>query len=141
MLDIKGGTFSGSGGTVIGNTAIGTAAVLAPGTSAGVMTFDGDLTLADTSTTEIEIGGTGTTEFDRLIITGDATLAGTLELSLFDGYRPEGGETFEIIAYGSHTDEFDAVTGLEYDGYGYFKVDTGINNRSNIEFNVNSICN
>jgi hypothetical protein len=57
----------------------------------------------------IELGGTGLDEFDRLELTLSATLDGTLRLGLFNAYVPGVGDTFDILSaaggvVGSFTD-------------------------------------
>ena len=44
--------------------------------------------------------GSGVTGFDQLNITGAATLAGTLNVSLLGGFTPEVGDAFDIITFG-----------------------------------------
>ncbi|HZZ27367.1 MAG TPA: autotransporter-associated beta strand repeat-containing protein [Pirellulales bacterium] len=111
-----GGTLAGSGaigGTVtvngLGNLTPGNGA---PGSvmasygglynldnGAGVLTV-GRLTLKDGSTTEIELGGTTRgSQFDAIISTGSIkpTLAGTLDVSLFNHFLPKPGDVFDIL--------------------------------------------
>ena len=47
---------------------------------------------------EVEIAGTGLTQFDRLNLTGTASLAGTLDLALLGGFLPASGNTFNILS-------------------------------------------
>jgi hypothetical protein len=47
---------------------------------------------------ELELGGTGLDEFDRMNLTGAATLAGTLELSLLVPYEPSLGDMIEVLS-------------------------------------------
>ena len=62
----------------------------------------GSLTLAGNLTTtgilNLELGGTtaGST-YDQLIVTGSATLGGTLNVSLINGFTPVNGQTFSIL--------------------------------------------
>lgn len=61
---------------------------------------------------EIEIAGTGLNDFDRLSLTGQALLAGTLNVSLLDGFSPVLGNTFNFLsATGGISGTFD-VTNL-----------------------------
>lgn len=50
-------------------------------------------------TTIIEIGGTtpGSSGHDQLNHSGTATLAGTLEVQLFNGFTPSAGDAFEVM--------------------------------------------
>ncbi|MEQ8837125.1 MAG: hypothetical protein RID07_10020, partial [Lacipirellulaceae bacterium] len=73
-------------------------------------------------TLEIELGGTGQGEFDRLehiLGAGIADLGGTLEVSLLGGFTPVAGDTFEIITATSVQDvfaveNFPTLAGLEW---------------------------
>jgi hypothetical protein len=60
----------------------------------------------------IQIGGTSASQYGVLAITGSATLAGTLNVSLVNGFVPAVGNTFPVITYGSHTGTFDTINGL-----------------------------
>src|SRR6185369_10537384 len=59
-----------------------------------------------------EIGGlTVGTDYDRAAITGAATLAGTLNISLINGFEPNIGDTFTIMTFGSRSGDFATVNG------------------------------
>jgi hypothetical protein len=71
---------------------------LAPGDSAGMTSVTGDYTQAASAALEIEIGGTtAISQFDLLAVGGIASLAGTLSVSLLEGFTPAPGDMFEII--------------------------------------------
>ena len=88
---------------------------LAPGDSPGTTTINGNYEQQAAGTLEIEIGGTTAgSEFDMLAITGSTTLAGTLDVSLFDLggglFSPSAGDTFEILtAAGGLAGAFDTL--------------------------------
>ena len=46
---------------------------------------------------QIELTGTGPTDFDRVVVSGDVSLDGVLELLLDNSFNPDVGEMFEII--------------------------------------------
>ncbi len=49
-------------------------------------------------TLQIEIGGlTAGTEYDQVNVSGLATLDGTLDIQLLDGFVPDEGDTFDIL--------------------------------------------
>lgn len=54
--------------------------------------------------------------FDQFLISGDAVLNGTLNISLIDAFLPSVGDTFEIMEFGSHLGTFDTVNGLDLGG-------------------------
>ncbi|MCI0682029.1 MAG: LamG domain-containing protein, partial [Gemmataceae bacterium] len=95
-IEVQGGSLVGAG-TVQGD--VENSATVAPGNSPGVITIDGNYTQSGAGTLAIEIGGTGESppEFDRLIVNGTVTLAGTLTVSLINGFTPAEGAAFTII--------------------------------------------
>ncbi len=90
----SGGSFSGSGTVAANTTNLGT---IAPGFSAGVLTFTSNLVLGSTSLLQMEIGGTNPTDYDRLIVEGDVTLAGALSILPLNAFTPTPGDTFTLI--------------------------------------------
>jgi hypothetical protein len=56
-------------------------------------TIFGDVTLGGSSILEMELGD----DFSQLWVTGNATLDGTLALSLSPGFKPVNGDSFEIL--------------------------------------------
>ncbi len=49
-------------------------------------------------TWDVELGGLGLSDFDRMTLTGAASLDGTLDLSLIGGYVPVLGDTLNILS-------------------------------------------
>lgn len=102
-----GESFSGSGTIEANLTNAGT---LSPGSSPGTITIDGNFTQESTGTLAIELGGTTpNTQHDQLVVTGEAALDGTLDVSLIDEFSPSLGESFSILTYTSHTGSFDTL--------------------------------
>jgi len=114
-IDIQGGLLTG-GGTLTGPVTIGPTAMVSPGSSPGTLTINGTYAQQDGSTLAIEIGGlVSGTEFDVLDVVGSVTLAGTLDVSLFDLgsglFMSSAGDTFDILTttggligdYSTHT--------------------------------------
>jgi autotransporter-associated beta strand protein len=89
-------------GTVLGNAAID--GTLATGASAGTMTITGDLGLGSGSDWEVEIGGTATSAFDRLLVSGELTAGGTISLALINGFNPSVSNSFQIATFTSFVD-------------------------------------
>src|SRR5207249_23258 len=68
-----------------------------------------------TGALNVEIGGpTSGTDYDKLNISGSATLAGALNVSLLGGYCPEG--SFEIMTFASRSGDFGTKNGLNLGG-------------------------
>ena len=112
------GTVSGEG-QLIGNVSIfGT---LSPGASAGTVMINGDITFNMAAQVDIELGGlTPGTDFDRIEISGQATLAGTLDVSLINPFVPVPGNTFEVMTFASRMGEFTMINGLGVVGLGAY---------------------
>jgi len=107
------GTLTNSGkiqgnGTIHSNvTSSGT---IAPGDSPGKLSIDGNVTQNSSGLLDIQIDGTTPgVDFDLLVVTGDATLAGTLQIELLDGYIPPSGQTFDFLNAASEHVNFSQV--------------------------------
>jgi autotransporter-associated beta strand protein len=75
---------------------------LKPGNSPADVQFAGDVVLGTDATLQIEIGGiTPGTQYDRLTIAGSASLDGALDVSLINGFTPNGGQQFTILTAGN----------------------------------------
>ena len=96
------GTLCGSG--VVGSVELyGTAA---PGTSAGILTVDGDFTTS-AGLIQIELGGALEGEYDRLDVDGLLTIiGGDLDVLLIDGFEPTLGDVFNILDWNGRTGVF-----------------------------------
>ncbi|MCJ8343961.1 LEPR-XLL domain-containing protein, partial [bacterium] len=106
--DILGG--SGSiAGTLINQ------GIVAPGYSPGIQNVT-DYIQIDTATLSMEIAGTGVAGaadgFDQLNVTSNAQLEGTLSISLLNNFKPQIGDTYDIITFDTVTGSFDNVEGL-----------------------------
>jgi hypothetical protein len=109
-LNIMGGRLEGFG-TINGGVDLNGEA--APGAPLGVLQINGTYTQESGGVLNVEIGGiTPGTQFDRVEVTGTATLAGALSVSLVGGFTPSPGNTFQIMTFGSHAGEFPNANGL-----------------------------
>jgi len=110
-MNIQGGTLEGSG--TLTATVNNTGGSVAPGLSAGQLNQTGAYTQASGGSFAAQIGGlTAGSQYDRLATSGAASLAGTLEITLIDGFEPNVGDTFTIMTFGSRTGDFTTVNGL-----------------------------
>ncbi|MBI2752995.1 MAG: filamentous hemagglutinin N-terminal domain-containing protein [Betaproteobacteria bacterium] len=99
MNILSGGTLSG-GGTIAGNVN-NSAGTVAPGASPGILTINGNYVQGPSGTLDMQIGGTTAgTEYDLLIVTGSASLDGTLNTTLINGFVPAAGSTFTLVQSG-----------------------------------------
>jgi hypothetical protein len=120
FLDLQGGVFRstnltvGSGGKITGSGLVASFNVnsqgtLAPGNSPGTLAFASNLTLDAASVLNIELGGTNSVDFDRLIANGALNLGGTLNVTLINGYTPGAGDTVDILDWGAIFGSFSTV--------------------------------
>ncbi len=106
-LNIQGGTLSGAG-TVTANVSNG--GLVSPGASPGILNITGTYTQTSTGALNIEIGGlTAGSQFDQVAISGLATLNGTLNISLINGFVPNPGDSFQIMTFASRSGGFSAT--------------------------------
>jgi arylsulfatase A-like enzyme len=94
----------------------------------GILTIEGDFTQTAEGTLAIDLGGTDNSnpldaDYDAIIVTGTATLAGDLAVSLIDGFVPDEGDSFTILTAGAITGTFDLIDDIVATADGYrFKV-------------------
>lgn len=143
VVTASGGTLGGTG-TIGGNTSIG-AATLAPGQSAGTLTFSSDLALASTTTLAFELEGANTTVGgginDLGIVGGTLTLDGTLnvsELTLGSFLSANAGDQWRLFDYTTGLTDNGLTLGLTptlSGGLG-FEIDTGTFGQVNLVVTV-----
>ena len=87
----------------------------------------------------IEINGTAVSQFDKLVVSGAATLAGTLNVTRPTNFIPSPGNMFPIMAFASRTGQFATTNGLIIGNGLGFKVN---HNASDVTLTVvEEICN
>lgn len=113
-VSLQGGLLTGSG-TVLANVA--NAATVSPGSSPGLLTVSGDYTQASGGGLNVEIGGLAAgTQFDQLNVIGAASLAGTLNVTLINGFVPAAPDRFRVLNAGARTGTFATLNGLLFPG-------------------------
>ncbi len=105
-LDV--GTLTGSGSITATTTSdLIVSDLLSPGQSPGILNFGGNLTLASTAMTQIELAGTAPGQFDQVIGLNDLALGGNLTVLLDSGFALADGMTFDIFQVnGATTGQF-----------------------------------
>lgn len=103
-VDIRnGGRLTGAGSIATGSGPIpgqveNYSGVVAPGNGVGTLNIEGRYTNGAGAILEMEIGGLAPgTQYDQLIVDGDAALAGALSLALVSGFTPAIGNSFTLI--------------------------------------------
>jgi hypothetical protein len=121
-VNLEAGSLYGDG-SISGN--ISSSGVVAPGQSTGttgILTDTGAYTQNAAGSLDISIGGaTAGTKFDELKST-TATLGGTLNINLINGFVPSIGSKFKIVDYTSESGQFATVNGLAINSSEHFTV-------------------
>jgi hypothetical protein len=83
--------------------------------AAGTLNITGTYTQASTGAYSVAIGGiTPGSTYGQLNVTKSASLNGTLNVSLSDGYTPPQGDSYAILTFASETGNFSAEFGLYF---------------------------
>jgi hypothetical protein len=126
---VQGGTLQFDGGSAEGNVyqvgmvasrLCGTGAIsgyvyqdygtVAPGHSPGALAIGDRYEQGSNAVLEIELGGkTPGTGYDQLQVGGNASLKGTLNVELYDGYVPAAGQRFDVVRSASVSNAFKAT--------------------------------
>ncbi len=96
-------------GTVTGN--VTTPGAISPGDGVGTLTFANNLSLTSSSALTIQLGGLSAgTQYDVLVVGGQASLGGLLSVMLTGGFQPPSGAEFAILTAGSRLGVFATQT-------------------------------
>jgi hypothetical protein len=115
-VNLDGGSLSGTG-TIQANVV--NAALIVPGDPFGTLTVQGNYTQTATGVLLIQIAGPN--QYGQLAVTGSATLAGTLQVSLLDNYVPTIGASFQILTFANYTGGFNTEVGLTLPHHRFLK--------------------
>ncbi|PZR76560.1 MAG: hypothetical protein DLM73_02110 [Chthoniobacterales bacterium] len=99
-VSIEGGTLTGSG-IIVGN--VTNNSFISPGHSAGAISILGNYTQRTQGTLIVENGGAGPRQYDRLQVSGTASLGGKLDVRDINGYTPDPADTFSPLGFSSAT--------------------------------------
>ncbi|MGI9430520.1 MAG: hypothetical protein ACR2NM_17805, partial [Bythopirellula sp.] len=117
FINIEGGTLTGGGEVFVGTGPINGAVRnlsgrVEPGDGIGQLMIVGDLSNLEEGTLAFDLGGLiAETEYDQIEVDRFAFLAGTLEVSLVNGFTPDVGDMFTLIAAGDGVEGmFDQLT-------------------------------
>ena len=105
---VNGQTLKGSG-TLNGNVVVSGGAMLAPGNSIGMLTFNNNLMLNGGGTTLMELSKLPTTN-DVLKVAGNLTYGGTLVLTNISGIALANGDSFKLFSAANYLGVFTNIT-------------------------------
>jgi T5SS/PEP-CTERM-associated repeat protein len=114
-------------GRVQGQVIVARGGKALPGNSPGILTIDGSYAQEDGSTYYAEIGGSDPgTGYDQIQVSGQATIAGNLQVRLTNGFTPTVGQTFRILNAGSVSGVFGSISQPSQAGISLTSDATGI---------------
>ena len=131
------GTGAGGSGTIANTSGAlnlgNNVTVLASGSFDGAVLNQGTIDIANspnslaitgnytqTSAAALDIAVGGTASFDQLSVSGTASLAGTLNLSLVNNFLPDLTQSFPIISAGTLSGSYATVNNVSIDGHALF---------------------
>lgn len=104
-----------NGGTLSVTNFAPNSGVLAANTG-GLITINGTFANNLDGRVNVSIGGASTSQFGRITVTGSATLDGTLNVSLANGFIPVLGNRFRFMTFASRSGFFATTNGLDIGG-------------------------
>ncbi len=75
----------------------------------GTINVAGQYVQTATGVLNIELSGTGAGQYDKLAVTQQATLGGTMNVTLLAGYTPAAGHSFDVVAYATRSGTFSTI--------------------------------
>ncbi len=134
LVKIQGGSVFGTG-TIMGNAqSSGTINVGDALKKAAKLAVTLNYTQTSSGILNIDVGGlTAGTQTDQFNVTDAATLNGTLNLDLINGFVPTTVDTFDIMNFASRTGMFSTVNGTAINGSEHFVV---VYNATNVTLDV-----
>ncbi len=102
-LNLQGGILAGAG-TITGDVTNAAEIDVGGVGSAGLLAIMGNYTQTAAGVLNLEVGGYGAgVGFDQLTVSGTATLGGTMNVSLLNGFVPMSGDAFALLTFASAT--------------------------------------
>jgi hypothetical protein len=126
LVNIEAGTLGGNG--MVTGAVNNTGGAVTPGLSPGIVTVTGDYDQASAGALNVEIAGRAPaaegvpgTDFDQLDVRGNATLSGTLNISVLASFVPVPGDVYPIIPNAAGlAGTFSTVNGSQINTDGFF---------------------
>ena len=87
----KNGVINGNGTLAAANRVVN-GGIISPGLSPGMITIEGDYEQTSDGVLKVEVGGVDAGQFDVLKVSGNATLAGRVDLQFINGFVPKPGD-------------------------------------------------
>jgi hypothetical protein len=126
-IRINGGSVFGNGGSLAANVSSnGTVTPADSSTSTGTLAVTGNYSQNTHGALDANLASA--TQFNQLSVSGKATLGGTLNIGLLNGFVPQLNSTFKILSCTSLTGTFTTVNGTSINSSEHFTVQYNSNN-------------
>ncbi len=106
-LVLNGGALRGAG--TINGSVSSQGGRLAVGYSPGELVINGNLTLDSSTILDLELGGTTAGLYDRIVVNGQANLAGTANVLTWNGFTPASDFSVQVMRYQTSSGAFASV--------------------------------
>jgi hypothetical protein len=103
VIDV--GIGSGGGRTLTGDL-VNSGTLQFSGVSPGTLSVTGNYTQSASGTLSVRLAGAASGQYDRFLVTGKATLDGSLAVSLLNGFVPKAGDVYKVITHASRVGSF-----------------------------------
>lgn len=120
--ELRGGNLSGTltllGGTLDGAGDVGSVingATVLPGNALGVIHPTGGYTNLASGLYQMQIGGNGASQYDRITVAGAVNLAGILNVTFTNGFFPTIGSVFTAMTWTARSGQFDQILTPNYE--------------------------
>jgi T5SS/PEP-CTERM-associated repeat protein len=108
-LQVGLGVTLGGSGRLVNSGTVANAGTLSPGNSPGTLAFSSNLSLLGSSVLVLEIAGTNSSSYDRLVVEGTLTKGGAVLVTNL-GYAFVGGEVFDFVDAASLAGAYGGLT-------------------------------
>jgi hypothetical protein len=80
------------------------------------LTVNGTFTQTPSGSLTVQLGGTAPGQFSQVVVTSLAMLDGTLNVTEVGAFTPAAGDTFQVMSFGSRSNDFATKTGFQLGG-------------------------
>lgn len=129
----SGGTLAGIG--TVGATEVNAGGVIAPGDDGiGTLSVDGLMSFASGSTYALDLGASGNS--DRIVVTGNAVLGGTVAISFTPDFSPSALTPSEYTILTASSGHSGAFAGLDVPDFAFFDADLDYSDSEAVKLTV-----
>ena len=114
-VTVNAGATLAAAGTITGNL-LNLGTVSPGGGAVAALNVTGNFTQTSGGALDFQVAGTTAGTFDKLAVTGSATLDGAMAVATASGFVPVAGQSFGLVTYGSSSGSFAAINAPAFTG-------------------------